>query len=237
MRCDTQCYVAGCNLCHRTNHQSGKPMGLLLLIPTAKGRWKRININFITDLPVSGSGHNCIVTFADHMTKRAHWRACSKTIDATTFVPIFIDDMVRPHRVPQEVVSDRDVTFTADYWREVARIQKMKLLMSTAFCPETDGLSENSNKMVENYLRGLATHDQANSENYLPAVEYAYYSSVHHLIKQTPFELDLGSVPPWLLDLIADFQQPQANESAKKLQGCEFVERLQRIFGVARDDL
>jgi hypothetical protein len=39
------------------------------------------------------------------------------------------------------------------------------------------------------------------------------------------------------LDLIADLQQPQANELAKTLQGREFVERLQRILGVARDEL
>jgi len=34
---DTQRYVAGCNLCHRTNHRSGKPMGLPQPIPIAKG--------------------------------------------------------------------------------------------------------------------------------------------------------------------------------------------------------
>jgi hypothetical protein len=61
---DTQYYVAGCDLCHRTNHRSRKPMGLLQPLPVAKGRWQRIGIDFITDLPVSGSGHDCIVTFS-----------------------------------------------------------------------------------------------------------------------------------------------------------------------------
>jgi hypothetical protein len=143
-------------------------MGLLQPLPIAKGRWQRIGIDFITDLPISGNGHDCIVTFVDHMTKRAHWRACKKTIDAPAFARIFIDDIVRLHGVPQEVVSDRDVRFTADYWKEVARILQTKLLMSTAFHPETDGLSENSNKTVVRYLRGFATHDQANWDDYLP---------------------------------------------------------------------
>jgi transposase InsO family protein len=234
---DTQRYVAGCDLCHRTNHRSGKPMGLLQPLPIAKGRWQRIGIDFITDLPISGKGHDCIVTFVDHMTKRAHWRACKKTIDAPAFARMFIDDIVRLHGVPQEVVSDRDVRFTADYWREVARILQTKLLMSTAFHPETDGLSENSNKTIVRYLRGFTTHDQANWDDYLPLAEYAYNSSVHRSTKQTPFELDLGYAPPLPLDLIADLQRPQANASAKTLQGREFVERLQRILGVARDQL
>jgi len=212
-------------------------MGLLQPLPIAKGRWQRIGIDFTTDLPTSGNGHDCIVTFGNHKTKRAHWPACKKTIDAPAFARISIDDMVRLHGVSQEVVSDRDVLFTADYWREVARILQMKLLMSTAFHPEPDGLSENSNKTVVCYLCGFATHDQANWDDYLPLVEYAYNSSVHRSTKQTPFELDLGYEPPLPRDLIADHQRPQANESAKTLQGREFVQRLQRIFGVARDEL
>jgi len=227
----TQCYVAGCDLCHRTNHRSRKPMGLLQPLPVAEGRWQRIGIDFVSDLPVSGSGHDCILTSVDHMTKRARWRAGRKTIDAPAFARISIDDIVRLHGVPQEVVSDCDVRFTADYWREVARILQTKLLMSTAFHPETDGLSENSNKTVVRYLRGFTTHDQANWDDYLPLAEYGYNSSVHRSTKMTPFELDLGYEPPLPLDLIADLQRPQPNESAKTLQGREFVERLQRILG------
>jgi hypothetical protein len=94
---------------------------------------------------------------------------------------MFIDDIVRLHEVPQEVVSDHDVRFTADYWREVARILQPKLLMSTAFHPDTDGLSENSNMTVVRYLRGFATRNQANWDDYLPLAEYAYNSSVHRL--------------------------------------------------------
>jgi len=65
---DTPRYVAGCDLCHRTNHRSGEPMGLLQPLPIAKGRWQRFGIDFITDLVISGNGHDCIVMFVDIMT-------------------------------------------------------------------------------------------------------------------------------------------------------------------------
>ena len=198
-------------------------MGLLQPLAIAKGCWQRIRIDLITDLPILGDGHDCIVMFVDHTTKRAHWRASKKTIDAPAFAHIFIDDIIRLHGVHQEVLTDWDVRFAADYWRAVARILQMKLLMSMAFHPETNGRSENSNKTVVQYLHGCTTHDQANSNDYLPLVEYAYNSSVHHSTKQTPFELDLGYEPPLLLDLVADLQQLQANESVKPLQGREFV--------------
>jgi len=112
---NTQCYVAGCDLCHRTNHRSRKPMRLLQPVPIAEGSWQRIGIDFITDLPVSGSAQDCIITFVDHMTNSAHWGACRNTIDVGAFAHILIDDIVRLPGVPEEVVLDRDVRFTADY--------------------------------------------------------------------------------------------------------------------------
>jgi len=237
MWCNMQWYIAGCDLCYRTNHRSGKPMGLLQPLPLAKGRWQRIDIDFITDLPISGNGHDRIVTFVDHMTNRAHWWACKKTVDAPAFVRIFIDNIGRLLGVPPEVVSDRDVRFTAVYWREVARILQTKLLMSMAFHPETDGRSKNSNKTGVRYLRGFTTHNKANWDDYLPLQEYAYNSSVHRSKKQTPFELDLCSELPLLWDLMADLQRLQATEWAKTLQGCESVEWLQCILLVARYEL
>jgi hypothetical protein len=212
-------------------------MGLFKPLPVATGCWQTIGIDYITDLPVSGSRHDCIVTFVDHMTKRAHWRACRKTIDALAFVRIFIKDIVCLHGVPQEVVSDHNLRFTADYCRDVHRILQPKLLMSTAFHPEMYGLFENSNKTDVCYVCGFTTHDQPNWDDYLPLSENADNSSVHCSTKQMPFELDLGYEPPLSLDLIADLNWPQANESAKTFQPREFVEPLQHNLGVANDEL
>jgi hypothetical protein len=137
---------------------------------------------------------------------------------------IFIDKIVCLHGVPQEVVSDRNVYFTSDHTREAERIVQTKLHMSMAFHPETDGLSENRNKTVVQFLRGFATHNQANCDDYLLLAEYAYNSSVHRRTMQMPFDLDLGYELPLPLDLIADLQRLQATESAKILQGRQSVE-------------
>jgi len=171
------------------------------------------------------------------MTQRAHWQACRGSNDAPAFPCIFIDNIGCLHGIPQEVVSDCDVHFTADYWREVVRILQTKLLMSMAFHPETYGLSQNLNKTVVRYLGGWATHDQANWDNYLPLAEYAHNPSVHRWMKQTSLELHLGYEPHLQLHFIADIQWPQGDESAKSVQGREVVEQLQQILSVARDEL
>jgi len=192
-------------------------MRLLLPLPITKGHWQRIGIDFISDLPTSENGHNCIVTFVNHMTKKAHWRAGKITIDAPAFAQIFIPNIVRLDGGPREVVSDPNVLFTTDYLWEVARILQILLLMSTVFHPEMDSLSENSNKMVIRYLHRFTTHDQANWDEDLPLTEYAWKFSVHSLTKLTPFVLDLGYEPPLPPDSNADLQGLQANDWGKTL--------------------
>jgi len=111
------------------------------------------------------------------------------------------------------------------------------LLMSIAFHPETDGLSENSKQTVIQYSPAFTTQDRAHSDDYLPLWEYASNSLVYSAMKQMPSEHDVTYEPPLPLDIIADLQQPQADESAKSLHACEFVERLQYFLGVFRDQL
>jgi hypothetical protein len=53
----------------------------------------------------------------------------------------------------------------------------------------------------------------------------------------TPFELDFVYEPPLQLDLIADLNQPQANESVMTLEGSQLVKQLQRNLGLTRDEL
>jgi hypothetical protein len=155
---------------------------------------------------------------------RADWQAIRKTIDARAFAPKYMDDIVGLYGVPQQTVLDCDIHFTADYCREVARTLQTRLLMSTAFHTDTNGLSENSNKTVVYYVHGFATHYQSNWDNYFSLAEYAYNPSVHSSTKQTPFELHLGYELPLPLDLIADLQPPEANESPKTKLRRTFVE-------------
>jgi len=100
-----------------------------------------------------------------------------------------------------------------------------------------DGLSENLKQPVVHYFGCFTSHDQTKWDDYLPLSEYAYNFSVHHSTKHMPFELDFGYQTPLPPDWIADLQRLQANQSARTLQGRKFLEQLQRISGVTRDEL
>jgi len=218
----TPWYVPGGNLCHPANHQRRKPMGLLQPLPSTKGHWRGFSINLISDVRNSDKRQDSIVTFVDHMTKRAHWRTCRRSINALASVGIFIDNIIRLHRVCPEGVLNHHLCFTADYGREVASIRQMKLLRPIAFHPGMDGLSEDSNKMVMLYLHGFATHNWANWDIYLTLVEYVYNSSVYSSMKQLPCELNLGYKLSLPLVIIAGLQQLQLINLRKPYMAVSF---------------
>jgi hypothetical protein len=65
----------------------------------------------------------------------------------------FFTDIVRLHGVPQSIVSDRDPVFTSSFSSEIMRLIGTKLLMSSAFHPQSDGQTEVANRVIVMYLR------------------------------------------------------------------------------------
>src|SRR5258707_13052531 len=58
-----------------------------------------------------------------------------------------------------KVITDRDPRFTSHFGKALAARLNIHQNLSTAFHPQTDGLSERKNQWVEQYLR-LATSSQ-----------------------------------------------------------------------------
>ena len=59
--------------------------------------------------------------------------------------------------------------------------------MSTAFHPQTDGQSERTNTILEQYLRAYINYQQNNCNELLPLAEFEYNNRYQETIKTTPF--------------------------------------------------
>jgi len=71
----------------------------------------------------------------------------------------------------------------------------VKLNMSTAFHPESDGLTERLNQTLEQYLRSYCTCQQDDWVSRLPFAENAYNTSTSESIMGSPFEIKYGFAP------------------------------------------
>ena len=69
-------------------------------------------------------------------------------------------EVMRLHGIPESIVSNRDTKFTSIFWKELHRLMGSKLLMSTAFHPQTNGATEQANRSITQILQTVVANNQ-----------------------------------------------------------------------------
>jgi hypothetical protein len=109
-------------------------------------------MDFIEGLP-KVAGKSVIQTVVGRFSKYAHFIPLSHPYNVVSVARVFFDGIVRLHGFPSSIVSDRDLVFTSNVWRDLIGLAGVELRMSTAFHPQTDGQSEVVNNAIAMYLR------------------------------------------------------------------------------------
>ncbi|KAJ9513865.1 hypothetical protein QJQ45_020944 [Haematococcus lacustris] len=104
-------------------------------------------------------------------------------------------DCFKHHGLPEAIISDRDPKFTSDFWTSLFHLTGTRLLLSSAYHPQTDGQTERANRTVEDMLRPYVNDHKTDWDQHLAAVEFAYNSSEHVGTGFTPFYLNYGQHP------------------------------------------
>jgi len=98
-------------------------------------------MDFVEGLPKSDD-YSVIVVVVDRLTKYAHFLPTKHPYTASMIAKLFLDTIVKLHGLPKTIVSDRDPIFLSNFWKELFRIYQVKLAMSTAYHPQSDGQTE-----------------------------------------------------------------------------------------------
>ncbi len=200
---DVAKYVRSCDSCQRFKTINRSTVSVPQPLETPPGRWQSIGMDLVTGLPQTKRGNDTIVTFVDRLTKRVHFAPTTETVDANGMATLFVEHIFRLHGLPRDIVSDRDPRFTSGFWDAFMAKLGVALHMSTANHPQSDGQTENANKIVQQALRAFCNHNMSNWDEVLPLVEYAMNNSVSSATGFTPFYLDLGTHPTGPADLLA----------------------------------
>jgi hypothetical protein len=159
MKQDIRKFVAECEVCQRNKGETVKSPGTLQPLPIPPDIWKDISMDFIIGLPKSGN-KSVIMVVVDRLSNYAHFCALHHPFTASTVAQIFMDQVFKLHGMPNSIVSDRDPTFTSNFWQELFKLQGTQLHLSSAYHPQTDGQTEVVNKCLETYLRCFASKKQ-----------------------------------------------------------------------------
>uniref|UniRef100_A0A8I7BBU6 Reverse transcriptase n=1 Tax=Hordeum vulgare subsp. vulgare TaxID=112509 RepID=A0A8I7BBU6_HORVV len=190
--------VRSCVTCQRNKTETLRPASILQPLDVPSQVWADISIDFIEGLPKMG-GKSVILTVVDRFSKYAHFIALGHPYTAASVARAFFDGIVRLHGFPSSIVSDRDPMFTGHVWRDLFRLAGVKLRMSTAFHPQTDGQSEVVNKVIAKYLRCVTGDRPRAWVDWLAWAEYCYNTSYHSALCTTPFEVVYRRQPPAML--------------------------------------
>jgi hypothetical protein len=211
-------FVQGCALCQQmkiNTHPGRHP--LQPIQSEVDAPFHQVTCDFITDLPLS-NGFDTIMVVVDHgLSKGVIYSPCNKTIDAKGTAELYIKNVWKRFGFPKIFISDRDPRFSSKVFQEIAKTMGIKSRMSTAFHPQTDGETERVNQELEVYLRMFCATEPDQWNHYLPMAEFAHNSRVHDSIKQTPFNVILGSDPIGIPTVIPRFSAPAAEEKTKEL--------------------
>ncbi|GJS27672.1 putative reverse transcriptase domain-containing protein [Tanacetum coccineum] len=110
---------------------------------------------------MSKSGHDTIWVIVDRLTKSAYFLAMRKDYSMEKLARLYIDEIVAWHGVSVSIILDRDGRFTSCVWQTLQKALGMRLDMSTAYHPQTDG-----------QLRAI--RDQMSTLTYLVAYSASY---------------------------------------------------------------
>lgn len=108
----------------------------------------------------------------------AHFIPCNKADDASHVVYLFCREILRLHRVPKTIVSDRDVKFLSYFWKTLCAKLGIKLLLS-AYHPQTDDQVEVTNRTLYMPLHVLIKKNIKEWEECLPIAKYVYNRAQH----------------------------------------------------------
>ncbi|GJZ92011.1 cytochrome P450 78A7-like protein [Tanacetum coccineum] len=135
---DVETFVLTCLICQQDKIEQKKSGGLIEPLPTPKGPWESVSMDFITCLPKSEGGGSIIVV-VDRFSKYETFIAASPDVTADNTAKLFFKHVVKYWGVPHVIVSDRDPRFTGRFWTELFKIMGTDLNFSTSFHPQTDG--------------------------------------------------------------------------------------------------
>jgi hypothetical protein len=131
-------YIKHCDLCNRTKVQHRRPFGELHPSETPGAPWEVISADFIVELPES-YGYDAIMCVVNSLTKHTHFIPMHTTISTEGTTLLFLKEIWKHHGTPWAVVSDRGPQFVAAFTCELYKLLGIKLAMSTAYHPQTDG--------------------------------------------------------------------------------------------------
>ena len=123
--------------------------------------------------------------------------------------------------------------FVSLFWKEFTRILGIKLKLSTAYHPQTDGQTEIANQYLDQRLRPFVNYFQDNWSELLPIIDYAQATLPHDSTGLAPIQVELGYLPCTSFDWTQPEPYHSAREKLSTEEAREYAGRMEAVWKTA----
>ncbi|MBW0559817.1 hypothetical protein O181_099532 [Austropuccinia psidii MF-1] len=116
-------------------------------------------MDWLTGLPPGGdkSYDSCLV-IVDRFRKTSIFFPCHKDDTAMDAALLIWNRVISWTGIFTKILSERDPKFTSELWTSIYQIFRTKLSFSTAYHPQTDGLTERMIQTLEGMVRRVCAY-------------------------------------------------------------------------------
>ncbi|UYV70237.1 hypothetical protein LAZ67_7002256 [Cordylochernes scorpioides] len=208
-------YVGHCQDCQRRKSVPQLPPGYLRPIPPPDRPFQKVGIDLLGRFPISQGKKKWIVVCTDYLTKYAVTQSLGSG-GAQEIAKFLLEEVILKHGAPREIVMDRGRNFQSRLIQELTKNCHIKKKTTTAYHPQTNGLTERLNRTIADMLSMYMDLDQKNWDEMLPFITFAYNTARQESTGFTPFFLVHGREAETTLDTI--FPYSSASEGEEFIQ-------------------
>ncbi|MBW0461897.1 hypothetical protein O181_001612 [Austropuccinia psidii MF-1] len=194
----------------KANRKHGKRYGLLQHIEEPNHPWESTNMDWVTGfVPGGKESFNACLGIVDMHSKSVRCLPCHKEDTSMDTALLFWNNIISTCGIPKIIISYRDPTFKSEDWTNLYHMFGTKLVFSTAYHPQMDGLAERMIQTIEEIIRrvckyGMEYKDLAGYTHdwitLLSAVQLAYNTSQGSNTGKSPSQVDKGWNPLFPVD-------------------------------------
>jgi transposase InsO family protein len=158
----------------------------------ALGPFQQWGLDFIGEIhPASSGQHRWILTATYYFTK---WIEAIPTRSASHKVIIsFLEDIIARFGCPSRIVTDNATSFKAEPLIHFCEKFRIKLIHSTPYYPQGNGLAESSNKSLIKIIKRLLEDNKKSWDSKLKFSLWADRVTTKISLSISPFQLVYGT--------------------------------------------
>jgi len=160
--------------------------------------FEKVAIDILGPLAKSKDGNKYIFVMQDYYSK---WvEAKPSYASETKTVNNWLSEVFSRNGVPKEIISDHGAQFDSKDYKEFCSKQNIKIMYSTPYHHQANGMVERLNRSLLNILRMYVDEKHDNWDEFIEQALFAYRTCKHSITGESPFKIMFSREPRLSVD-------------------------------------